>query len=311
LQLQEDYCCSGFSERKPSIFFSMQWWCVFPASEYGDTLGPLKLAEPEKSFFSKRNIVQIGSLVINNSYFLSFLKFCPTPSLNCYACPWANFACPIGSLQHFMVIERIPYFLIGFFVLVGALFGRMVCGWFCPAGWFQDLLYKLRTPKIRFTSKILNKLGFVNLVLVAMLIPYLTKEHWFSKICFMGLLQGGIPLALSDPEVRMLIGTFFYVKIAITVFFLSLTVFIKRPFCRFFCPLGAVYSLFNRVSLVRLEVSEGCIQCNRCQEVCPMDIKIYEDPNSLQCIRCLACASCAFVEVKVGGRSRGVTGKSS
>ncbi|KPJ87070.1 MAG: hypothetical protein AMS17_09630 [Spirochaetes bacterium DG_61] len=247
-------------------------------------------------------MLQIGSLVINNSYFLSFLKFCPTPSLNCYACPWANFACPIGSLQHFMVIEKIPYFLIGFFILIGASVGSLVCGWFCPTGWFQEMLYKIKTVKLRFSSKALNQLRFFNLVIVALLIPYLVKEPWFSKICFMGMLQGGIPLALSDPEIRMMIGSFFYAKIAITVSFLSLAVFIKRPFCRFFCPLGAIYSLFNRISLLQLEVSEGCIRCNRCQEVCPMDIKIYEDPASPQCIRCLACTSCTFVEMKFLGK---------
>jgi ferredoxin-type protein NapH len=265
----------------------------------------LKLAGEGERFFSRRNLVQVGSLVINNSFFLSFLKFCPTPSLNCYACPWSNFACPIGSLQHFMVIEKIPYFLIGFFVLVGAAVGRMVCGWFCPAGWFQDLIYSVRTVKLRVRSRFLNQIGLVNLVFVAMLIPYFTKEPWFSKICFVGLIEGGIPLALSDPEIRMLIGGFFYIKVAITVSFLSLAVFVKRPFCRFFCPLGAIYSLFNRASLVRLEVKGGCIRCDRCREVCPMDIKVYEDPNSPQCIRCLACTSCSFVEATIGGKRIG------
>ena len=73
----------------------------------------------------------------------------------------------------------------------------------------------------------------------------------------------------------------------------------KRPFCRYACPLGLLFSLFNRVSLLKLEVSPSCNQCDACVKVCPVDIKVYEDPNSGQCIRCLNCLACTKVKVAV------------
>ena len=79
---------------------------------------------------------------------------------------------------------------------------------------------------------------------------------------------------------------------------------IKRPFCRVICPLGLILSFFNRVSLFRLEVSSACNRCDVCQKLCPVDIKVYEDPNSDQCIRCLDCTACACV-TKTGVPLRG------
>jgi polyferredoxin len=71
------------------------------------------------------------------------------------------------------------------------------------------------------------------------------------------------------------------------------------------CPLGAMWGLFNKISFVRMKVDNSrCLKCNLCQEVCPMDIKIYEDPNHFDCIRCLKCVYVCpqkIIEVEVGG----------
>ena len=254
----------------------------------------------------KRIIVQILSTLGINSYFQAFvrksiyqgsLKGIPFPVLNCYACPLARFACPIGSLQHYAAIRAIPYYLIGIFGITGVAVGRAPCGWLCPFGFLQDLLYKIRTFKIKI-PRFFSFFKFAILLIVAIVIPYFTHEAWFSKLCPVGTLEGGIPIIAWNPQtgglsnLRHLIGWLYFVKLGILMFIVGLAVVSKRPFCRIFCPLGAILSLFNKVSLLQINLREDtCIpeKCDLCRDVCPMDINIYEDTKDYDCIRCGRC----------------------
>ena len=67
-----------------------------------------------------------------------------------------------------------------------------------------------------------------------------------------------------------------------------------RPFCKYLCPLGAIYGLFNPIALYRYRVQESaCVHCGSCQQACGMDIPVWEKPNSIECIRCGKCkAAC-------------------
>jgi len=238
---------------------------------------------------ARRWSVQLAALLILNSYFLAWLKQVPCPVLNCYACPLAVLACPIGTLQHFSIIHRIPFFTLGLLGLIGSLVGRLSCGWFCPFGFLQDLSYRLKTPKLSLSNS-WGWLRYLVLILLVGLIPLLTLEPWFCKLCPMGTLEGGIPLVLTDSTLRALIGRFFWLKAFILVVFLAWMILTKRPFCRFICPLGAIYSLFNRLSALQLVISpENCHECDHCRQVCPMDISVPKDLGSTQCIRCLEC----------------------
>jgi polyferredoxin len=238
------------------------------------------------------------------------------PGFNCYACPLALMSCPIGSLQHSFAIMSpqrdaaagvsrqvaatvhhaqsfsISAFLyvVGFVGIIGAVFGRLVCGWVCPFGLLQDLLYKIPSPKLRIPRW--ARFGkYATLVILAMLIPYITGVHWFSRLCPAGALEGAVPLKLLPPKTPLPpVGWFFWLKIGILVAFLLWMVASKRPFCRTACPLGAMYALLNPVSLYGMRVDhDGCDECGTCREVCPVDINIYDNANSPECIRCLEC----------------------
>ncbi len=255
----------------------------------------------------------IGTL-LPNTYFKVFktgtiyqgpLKGVCVPGLNCFACPTTFCSCPIGSLQNFAASRDLPFFLIGYLGIFGLIGGRITCGWLCPFGWFQDLLYKIKSKKFRL-PRFFSYFKYAFLVIFVFLLPFLTGENWFSHICPQGALEGTIPWTLWNPVIPhtnqpilayTTFGIWFWIKIGLFALFLVLFVAIKRPFCRMVCPLGAIYSLFNKHSIITLKVADDCTRCNLCEQVCPMDLKVYEDPNQLDCIRCLKCTQCSNVRL--------------
>ena len=220
------------------------------------------------------------------------------PVLNCYACPGTFVSCPAGSIQHFMVIKAIPYYVLGLIILVGASVGRLFCGWACPFGLVQDLLYKIKTKKFRLPRWM--RFGkYLFLIFTVFLIPYLISDTFFCKLCPQGALEGGIPQMLLNAELHHLAGLLYWSKVVILAVVVLASIFIKRPFCRAVCPVGALLAPFNRVSILQMKVDgAACTGCGWCQIVCPVDINVSEDPNSLECIRCGLCTSCPTSAVK-------------
>ncbi len=219
-------------------------------------------------------------------------RFC-VPILTCWGCPLSRFGCPMGGLQHFIGLHQIPYYIAGFFGSVGILVGRMSCAWVCPFGFLQDLLYRITKIRIKLPNWT-TYTKYAVLIGVAGIAVYLTAEPWFCMLCPAGILEAGIPITLADKtgDIKALVGWLFKTKLAILVFVIIFSVFIKRFFCRVFCPIGAIYSVFNRFSLVKMTYDAqkcGDKKCGICRKVCPMDINIYDNPNAKECIRCLEC----------------------
>ena len=226
------------------------------------------------------------------------------PGLNCYSCPGAFGACPIGSLQAVLDSRnyKISLYVFGLLTAFGVLFGRLVCGWMCPFGFVQDLFYRIRTKfkkKNLPGHKYLRYVRFVLLIVFVILLPSCVvdatgtgKPTFCEFICPSGLLLGGIPLTILNEGFRAAIGIRFWWKFAILAAVLIGSVFYYRPFCKYLCPLGAIYGVFNPISTYRLEIDhDKCIQCGACQRACGMDIRTFETPNSMDCIRCGSCIS--------------------
>ena len=255
---------------------------------------------------AKRRWVQALAFLFMNSFVFQSLKAIPCLGMNCYACPGAIFACPIGTLQHFAVIQQVPFYTLGVLGLIGVLVGRLACGWLCPFGWLQELMFGLRR-RLRWPAwKVADRWGglrYVFLVVLVGIVPMLTLEPWFSKLCPVGTIEAGIPIVLSNAELRAEAGWLFVLKLVILVGFLVWMALSKRPFCRFVCPLGAIWSPFNRISRLRLAVDQAnCTECDACRKVCPVDIAIHEDADSTRCIRCLECVeACPEAAIRVLG----------
>ena len=218
--------------------------------------------EREKSvslFLSRfRSFLQAGATLLTNPHLPNFVKgaiyqgkgkYVCVPGLNCYSCPAAGGACPIGSFQAVAGSSkfRFSYYVAGMLIFLGLLLGRLICGFLCPFGWFQDLINKLPVKKLSTRRlKPLRYLKYAVLVIAVVLLPALLRDSF---------------------------GVLFY-----------------RPFCKWLCPLGAFYSLFNSVSLLDMRVNKDrCISCGKCARVCGMDVDITKTPNHTECIRCGVC----------------------
>ncbi|MFA5033091.1 MAG: 4Fe-4S binding protein [bacterium] len=258
-----------------------------------------------------RKLVQFGTFLLTNSNFHKTIyqgktKQLCIPGIHCYACPLTRVSCPMGSFQHFLGMKQFPLYVFGFIGTLGVVWGRLACGFFCPFGLVQELLYKIKTYKIKL-AKVFNYGKYVILFGVAIIVVWITGDPWFCKICPSGILVGGIPQVLIDKELRPLLGWLFYMKYMIILLVIIGSIFIKRVFCRTMCPLGAMWGLFNKVSFIKLAVDKDkCIQCGMCEKVCPTDVKMYEavdNPgvaNTPECVRCFSCKSiCPMNAIKV------------
>ena len=116
-------------------------------------------------------------------------------------------------------------------------------------------------------------------------------DPFFCKyICPQGVLEGAIPLSLGNTAIRSALGTLFSFKCLILITVVVLSILFYRPFCKWICPLGAIYSLFNKISFLNIKVeSSKCVGCNKCSKACKMDIDVCKTPNHPECIRCGAC----------------------
>lgn len=223
------------------------------------------------------------------------------PVLNCYSCPGAVGACPIGSLQNVVGVgSKFGFYVIGLLVLFGILMGRFFCGFLCPIGFLQDLLFKIKSKKIKIKSKIHDKLKYLkyfNLFVLVMILPFIVSLSrgysipFFCKyICPAGIIEASVPLIIKNPMIRSALGILFTWKFILTLIFIVLSILIYRVFCKYICPLGALYGIFNPISVYKLEVdNKKCIKCNRCSKICKMNIEPFKEPNSPECIRCLDC----------------------
>ena len=257
---------------------------------------------------SKRRIMQLYFGLLLNANLKGFVtgniyqgktKIICAPGINCYSCPGAVGACPLGSLQGSFSADRSTiYYVCGILLLYCVLFGRMICGWVCPFGLVQDLLYKIKTPKVKKSpvTRILSLLKYVILVFFVFIVPIMyafrdTPLPTFCKyICPAGTLEGGIGLlsnAVNDSYFSML-GPLFTWKFLLMVSILVGTIFIFRLFCRFICPLGALYGLFNKFSFFGVKLNKDkCTNCGLCQAQCKVDIKTVGDRECISCGECI------------------------
>lgn len=254
---------------------------------------------------TKRRWIQLYSALLYNANIKGFFngqiykgptKNVCVPGMNCYSCPGAVGACPLGSLQNALSASdtRLPAYIFGTIILFGLMLGRMICGFLCPIGLFQELLYKIKTPKLRKSkaTRVLSYLKYVLLIVLVVLVPLLFAIPGFCEyICPAGTFEGGVGL-LSNSEnegLLAILGPLFSWKFTLLIVIAVGSIFVFRLFCRFLCPLGAIYGFFCRIAMFGVKLDKNkCTDCGLCISVCKMDIKRVGDH---ECIHCGACVS--------------------
>ena len=264
-----------------------------------------------------RLTVQLLFTIVTNGYLYGFLngkiyrgglKYVCVPGLNCYSCPGAVAACPIGALQALLNQRgfQVPFAALGFFFVFGSVLGRFVCGWLCPFGLAQDLLHRIPLFKKRKRlpgHRVLKYGKYVVLVLLVcvgsmFLFGGFAKVPAFCKyLCPSGTLLGALPLLSANEALSGQAGGLFLWKLGILLAIVLLSVKVFRPFCQYLCPLGAIYGLFNRFSLVQIQRDqERCVGCGACENACPVELSRREISRSPECIRCGKCADACPLE---------------
>ena len=256
-----------------------------------------------------RGCIQAAAALFSNLHLSNFLKseiyrgagkkVC-VPGLNCYSCPAASGACPVGALQTVVGSAKygFSYYITGTLMLLGVLLGRFICGFLCPFGWFQELLHKIPTKKFSTKKlKCLTWIKYVVLLVTVFLLPALAVndvgmgDPFFCKyICPQGVLEGAIPLSIVNSGIRSALGVLFAWKFSVLIAVIAVSVLFYRPFCKWLCPLGAFYALLNKVSLFQMKVDTGkCVACGKCAKACKMAVDVTKTPNHTECIRCGMC----------------------
>ncbi len=274
---------------------------------------------------SKRRLIQVYAALLANANIAGFAggpvsiyagatKYACVPGLNCYSCPGAVGACPLGALQNAFANSgtRAPYYVIGILALLGILLGRTVCGFLCPVGLGQELLYKIKTPKLQKSryTRILSYLKYVFLAIFVIVIPIMygmggaAVPAFCKYICPAGTFGGGVALLFNPnnaeyfglTEAGGMLGPLFTWKFALFCVIAAACVFIFRAFCRFICPLGAIYGFFNKIALLGVKLDKNkCTDCGLCVQKCKMDIKRVGDHECINCGECIpACPAKAI-----------------
>ena len=269
-----------------------------------------------------RKLVQLGAALLQNAHLKGFAggkiytgqtKAVCVPGLNCYSCPAAVGACPLGALQNALSVsaQRPAFYVIGLIGLFGLLLGRMICGWLCPFGWIQELLYKTPGPKLR-KSRVTRALSWIKYGILAVFVVVLPLWYGLTRfpvpafckyICPAGTLEGAAGLLIhpANAGLRSMLGELFSLKAAILALTVIACVFVYRAFCRFICPLGAIYSLFSRIALAGVRVeAPACSGCGACVRTCRMDVLRVGDRECIHCGECMDVCPEKAISIRAG-----------
>ncbi len=279
--------------------------------------------EPKKKGFkvwwqnhkpTKRRLIQVYAALLYNVHFRGFfngriykgpVKGLCVPGFNCYSCPGAAGACPLGSIQNALAHSSAEtpnaiFYVFGIILLFGVLLGRTICGFLCPVGLGQELLYKIKTPKVKKSrvTYVLSYLKYVFLAVLVIAVPLLFNIQsnsvvpGFCKyVCPAGTFGGAIGLLMNpvNNDYFGMLDVLFTWKFVVMVVVILLSIFIFRFFCRFICPLGAIYGFFNKISIIGVGLDKNkCTDCGLCVSHCKMDIKHVGDHECVNCGDCIS-----------------------
>lgn len=196
----------------------------------------------------------------------------------------------------FSASELFPQIILVFIVfLITALWGRFFCGFLCSFGMLQELIFffskRFISGKVRIPERFDSVMKFLKYFILAFIVAGVwilalpVDSSWNPWGVFGILVSGNFSIISSAiPTVG------FIVLLAITVG----SLFVERFFCRYLCPLGALFAVVSRKRLYKIRrQSDSCTNCGLCTKGCSMGIRIPEKNAVIsgECIQCMQCLS--------------------
>lgn len=199
--------------------------------------------------------------------------------------------CPLRTWQLLFLLKGgivsglAPFliFLIPIFVVL--IFGALFCGWVCPLGGIQEFWWRIGR-KIKPLYLAQNYFRRFNLGRFSFL------KYLFLILIILAVVLWKRPILCGLDPFGAIFGYFKNPAVWVSlIVFAVLALAIFRPFCRFFCPYGALLSLLSKISIFQLKTEkEKCQKCNLCQKVCLIEaINKNNQINQGECIRCGEC----------------------
>jgi len=240
--------------------------------------------------FKIRRIIQYLFLGISVGLFVLLIE--GTLQTAHELCPYSSVCFGVWKIGTKYVPFLFPAAVIigGVIALSSMFFGRWFCGYICPIGTIQELVYSVRGPKTRFRQLIpykahtfLNFLKYIIFLFTA-IAAFLSIQYLYMKFCPI--------LAIGHIQTITIAGILTLVVITVGGFY------IERLWCRYLCPYAALMNIFQKLAdLLRIKRYKifrnihTSINCFNCVNYCPMNIDIgyLEKISDLNCIKCMRC----------------------
>jgi polyferredoxin len=240
-------------------------------------------------FFALIALISVNHTLVESGKSIPFLSSASIHAL----CPFGGVVTIYQYITAGSFVQKIHesafiLMILGF--LLALILGPVFCGWVCPLGSLQEWISKLgrKLFKRRFNHFIPEKVD-----------RYLRYLRYLvaAWIIFMTAKSATLVFAQLDPYNALFtfwtseVGNGGLIVLGVTII---LSLFVERPWCKYACPYGALLGIFNRFRVAKLHRNEKtCINCKKCDQVCPMNIKVSEvkTVKNHQCISCLKCTS--------------------
>jgi NAD-dependent dihydropyrimidine dehydrogenase PreA subunit len=185
------------------------------------------------------------------------------------------------------VAEKILAFV--FFCALAVIGNKVICGWGCPFGALQELLFEtpLGGAVKRFRKK---KLPFkvTNLVRLVLFVLFIAVMY--------GIVGNKKGLVVYHYVNAFNLFDFDFTLISVVtaiLAFLLLSPFVYRSFCQFICPFGFVSWILERVSLTKVRIDRSkCTECMACVQACPLEAMKGRMADANLPADCFSCARC-------------------
>lgn len=232
------------------------------------------------------------------------------------AIPTSIVAIAGGQIRH---VELIPMAMmgamsvVGFWLAVSIIFGRIYCSTFCPVGTLQDIsawlpmlagrkkmkyTYKQGQPwyvRVSLIAILIMAVFFTSLAVSWSLLPFLQLSPYDSYVDIVSVADSFIAKITGNSEnvpisARIVISAFINI-----IFIVSMGMLRGRDLCNVLCPVGSALGAINQLALFHFDIdTDRCIHCKKCDEACKASC-VNSDMGTVDASRCVACFDCVSV----------------